>query len=373
MKNKITKELLLTDYPRYINKVKKDIFQNDDIIDTLKLLHQQYHPAFPENRFMAHNKYLIISNFYDRNVSLRNSDSVHQHPKLIFIHIPKNGGTSYDSYFKDIYKDNTPHYLYMIDDFFFNSWEHNIEYFNFPLLKDHIVKLNDQPKDYIKKGWFTIPENAITGIMYQNKAYFDKYATTYSHIHICTYNMSTNSNIVIDNIDYYIKQNSKIFIMLRDPINRIISEYNFFMEYAKENPFDLSNQYIIETMLRYDSFKSYIYQSNCHNYQLGFIYGNRWQINYIYTSEQIDCIKKMIIEKKIFVGILEYPECNKNLCQHMLSTKYESKIKLLNKNTSKLKFSRNDISDKDIEYLYEKNKEDYEIYNFALQYLKQNY
>ena len=57
----------------------------------------------------------------------------------------------------------------------------------------------------------------------------------------------------------------------------------------------------------------------------------------------------------------------------MLSTKYESKIKLLNKNTSKLKFSRNDISDKDIEYLYEKNKEDYEIYNFALQYLKQNY
>ena len=34
-------------------------------------------------------------------------------------------------------------------------------------------------------------------------------------------------------------------------------------------------------------------------------------MNYIYTSEQIDCIKKMIIEK-IFVGILEYPECNKN-------------------------------------------------------------
>ena len=143
----------------------------------------------------------------------------------------------------------------MIDDFFFNSWEHNIEYFNFPLLKDHIVKLKDQPKDYIKTGWFTIPENAITGIMYQNKAYFDKYATTYSHIHICTYNMSTNSNIVIDNIDYYMKQNTKIFIMLRDPINRIISEYNFFMEYAKENPFDLSNQYIIETMLRYEVLK----------------------------------------------------------------------------------------------------------------------
>ena len=121
--NNITKELLLTDYSNCIYLVKEDIFQNNGIIDCLnilKLLHQQYHPTYPDNRFESHKRYLSSFDFdiSNANISVYYSDIYYQPPELIFIHIPKNGGTSYHSYFKDIYKQNIPYYLYMIDNFF---------------------------------------------------------------------------------------------------------------------------------------------------------------------------------------------------------------------------------------------------------------
>ena len=59
--------------------------------------------------------------------------------------------------------------------------------------------------------------------------------------------------------------------MLRDPIDRIISEYNFLMKYTEKNTFDITNQYIIEIMLKYrNNFRNYIYGSECHNYLIRF-------------------------------------------------------------------------------------------------------
>jgi hypothetical protein len=364
----------LSDYGCFTKKIKEEMIKDDKIIHNLKILHQTYHSKYPENRYLAQVSYVknTRSKISVSEYDLKENDKPQE---FIFIHIPKTGGNSCNNLFRTIFCNNVSKlnkleshfsYIYMIDSFFYNSWEDNVRYFNFPL--------HDYQKGYY---WKSIPLAAISGDMYKNKTYFDKYSHPYSHIHLCLYDMSTNSDVVINNIDYYFKQSTKIFMMLREPIERLISEYYYFLRYVEKNKlYDVRNEYLVETMLKSNSFHDYIHNTNCHNYQLAFIYGKQWQKYHSFSSKQINYIKQLITEKKIYVGILEYPEYNKRLFKHIFPFVTRDNINYFNYklNENKGKYiTKKDLNKEEIKYLTNKNKDDYEIYNFALTYLFQNY
>ena len=355
------------EYITNIDIYKKYLLEHSNIkstIEKIQKLHQQYHSNYPNNRTNAISAYFSI--FPQMREQIRNHNHL-KSPNIsnsIFMHIPKTGGTSFNSVF------TTPRVSletlsYTIDNFYYNSWNYNILYMNLPFVLKTVYNT--------PKYWKLIPCNACSGNMYQNLNYFLQYHNKqYTHIHLSLYDMVSNANVVINNIDYFHQNNYKIMTLLRDPISRIKSEYKFFKGFVEKNKNMLHVSYITSKLIECNTIQDYIYHYNCHNYQIAYLYGITWMSNYTINERQLDKLIDMIQKKYIYVGILEnMPQTEtyfSNLLNMEIKTTHSNKTPHSNKDSN----IDTTLTPDDETYLMEKNKLDYQLYNFAKDYLLNN-
>lgn len=351
-------------YMSNIDIYKNYIFEHSNIkskIEQIKQLHQQYHNNYPNNRTNAISDYFSFFPQILKQIRDKNHLKPQNISKCIFIHIPKTGGTSFNSLFtKPTFFLETIGYT--IDNFYYNSWNYNILYMNFPFFQKQLYKKQNM--------WKLIPENSCSGNMYQNLNFFLQYHNQqYTHIHLSLYDMVSNSNVVINNIDYFHQNNYKIMTLLRDPISRIKSEYKFFKHYTQNNKNIMHVSYMTSKLIDCNTIQDYIYHYNCHNYQIAYLYGNTWMSNYSINETQLDKLIDMIQNKYIYVGILE----NMPQTETYFSNLLNMKIKTPHRNKTSEKKNKSNIdttlTPEDEKYLMEKNKLDYQLYNFAQKYL----
>lgn len=375
----------------YNNKYLSQIFAD------FKQLHDKYHATgIQRNRNDFLNTYKkIIRHFLDRHFKNRhwfapmlgnttdiiNSNNSSQINKTIFIHIPKTGGTTLYSLLSSELTNNdkikTTNIDYEIDNFFYNTWEYNIKQNYFPLLFNIIYKYCFD-KTHI---WCLLPENSLNGNNFQNIDNIMKY-NKYSllHCHIDLNQMTTNAHIILNNIDNIenIFGKHNIITLLRDPIDRIISEFNYYKLYCIQNSYSITHQYLLNELFKSKTINEYIYNIP-NNSQLSFLYGNYFgNINTHNINEShLEQIKTYIQDKKLYIGIIENISKTTNMLQDIYNTNISlNNSKKKNKSNSSsdfIKATRKDLSEKDIIYIKKNNQLDYDLYNFANKYLNDHY
>lgn len=206
--------------------------------------------------------------------------------KLIFVHIPKTGGTTFYAAMNNTYWNAEPNFNYR-----------------------HIIEKT---------------KNSNAGDIFE---------------------LSTN--------DRYL--NYQIMMMLRHPIDKVISEYYFFkemetlMNLVKRKPRDLTD---------------YIKEKQTNNATINFLKGRRLYDNKIVTKKDLEDVIESIEKLNIHVGIFE---------EYLLSLKYFSEVTEINwsKNieVKRITFNRpkiNEIDNSTKELILENNKLDFELYNYCL-------
>ena len=379
--DQILDDIQKSEYTNDTIDIYKNKLMNIDVlklyINMIKKLHDKFHHTYIDNRDLVYEQTMnfmlnfILKHFKPsierkrklnkfnrcKHTDLNNIKSKCKINNVILLHIPKTGGTSLFSALSSPISNG----IYTIDNFYTNSFDYNEKY-NFYLFFSDIIRLSTTKNI---REWIAIPENAISGKMYKNFDYFIKYKNeSFNHIHLSLYDMVSNSDVIINNIDYFAENNYKILIMLRDPIKRLKSEYKFFYKHRLSNPYSILMKYVFSNLE--NDFKSYIYNSNCHNYQIGFLYGFQWQTDYIINEQHLENLKKLIDKNILHFGILEYLEETEIYFSHILN----EDIKIPSKNQQKKDLDINvNLDENDIKYLIKKNKYDYDLYNYALNHM----
>ena len=103
-----------------------------------------------------------------------------------------------------------------------------------------VFKLEDEGKFNNKlETWTACPQNSVSSLYFDN---FKKIINLieynkFIHFHLYLPKFTTNTNLIFNKNNWKIinKNNIKIFTMIRDPINYLISFYNFIREAIENN------------------------------------------------------------------------------------------------------------------------------------------
>ena len=108
-----------------------------------------------------------------------------------------------------------------------------------------------------------------------------------------------------------------IFMMLRHPIDRLISEYSFFKERHEFTSLLNSNP---------NSFEDYICSQQTQNYMVGFLLGKRIYDTQPVNEDDYKQVKNTIDNIPILVGIFEHYEESMFYFQKVTGIRWKSKI-----------------------------------------------
>lgn len=179
--------------------------------------------------------------------------------------------------------------------------------------------------------------------------------TSFNYRHIVGDTMLSNSGDIFNPLknDYY--KDYKIFMMLRNPLDRLVSEYYFFKE----------REEFTGTMKVFPkTFEEYALRAPTDNYMISFLLGNKIYNKVRPNREDLDLILNTIESLNIVVGISEQFEKSLNLFSEKVDLKLPKKIE--NKRVT-IKRPLLDELSKDLKKLIvRRNELDYELYNYAL-------
>ena len=183
-----------------------------------------------------------------------------------------------------------------------------------------------------KSEWQTTPDFHYRHIIYETK--------------------KSNTTDIFNPLNYDKFKQYNIFMLLRNPIDRIISEYYFikdrpeFMNLLKPIPKNLT---------------SYIKNKQTQNYMVGFLLGKRMYDEDIVNKEDLNLAVNTINSLNIKVGIFDYYKASLNYFSSITKIKIPKKIdvKRITLNRPKIE----DVSEEIKELIIENNQLDFELYN----------
>ena len=177
----------------------------------------------------------------------------------------------------------------------------------------------------------------------------------FNYRHIDYKTKRSNSADIFNPLKYELYEQHNIFMLLRHPIDRLLSEYSFiktrpeFMNLIKPTPKD---------------FDSYVKSKQTQNYMIGFLVGKRMYDTSFVNRDDLELVKNAIRNINIKVGIFEQYEASLSYFSEYSNLKWPKKIDIkritLNRPTVA------DISEKTKLLILENNALDLDLYQYAL-------
>ncbi|MBL4624127.1 MAG: sulfotransferase family 2 domain-containing protein [Flavobacteriales bacterium] len=211
---------------------------------------------------------------------------------------------------------------------------------------------------HIPKTGGTTINTAMHNVYWQTEPDFN-----YRHIALKT-KVSTSADLFDpNNFDRYKDYN--VFMMLREPVDRIISEYYFLRE--RKEYIKLLNKPPVD-------FEDYYKKPQTHNYMVGFLVGKRIYDHKSTTKEDLERVIEAIEKLPIHVGIFEYFQQSLGYFKDVTSIEWARNIE-----AKRMTFNRpkvEDLSEQAKKEILELNHLDVELYKYCLakfENIKSNY
>ena len=177
----------------------------------------------------------------------------------------------------------------------------------------------------------------------------------FNYRHIDYKTKRSNSADIFNPLKYELYEQHNIFMLLRHPIDRLLSEYSFiktrqeFMNLIKPTPKD---------------FDSYVKSKQTQNYMIGFLVGKRMYDTSFVNRDDLELVKNAIRNINIKVGIFEQYEASLSYFSEYSNLKWPKKIDIkritLNRPTVA------DISEETKLLILKNNALDLDLYQYAL-------
>jgi len=201
---------------------------------------------------------------------------------------------------------------------------------------------------HIPKTGGTTINTAMQGTYWQTKPDF-----FYRHIDPKT--MVSNSADIFNPRNFEKYQSFKIFMMLRNPIDRAISEYSFIKE--RRDFFSLLKN-------KPKDFREYILNSQTSNGVIKFLFGHKMYSPIKITERDLDKVLEATDALPIYTGIFE--EFGKSLAYFSENTGVTFNNKLEVKRITFKRPKVDEISNEVKNLIIENNQFDFELYNYCL-------
>ena len=200
---------------------------------------------------------------------------------------------------------------------------------------------------HIPKTGGTTINCAMNKSQWQTKPDFN-----YRHIIYETKKSNCEDIFLPENYPKYLE--FKIFMLLRNPIDRLISEYYFikdrheFMSLIRPIPRNL---------------KEYIKNNQTNNYMIGFLVGKRMYDKNLVNEKDYELVIKAIENLNIHVGLFEEFEKSLHYFSTQTKIKWPKNIPIKRITLSRPKF--NDVSDEIKDLILKHNALDFKLYNYC--------
>jgi hypothetical protein len=183
----------------------------------------------------------------------------------------------------------------------------------------------------------------------------------FNYRHILYETKRSNSNDIFNPVNYNKYDNYNIFMLLRNPIDRLISEYYFikdrseFMSLIKPIPKNLN---------------AYIKSKPTQNYMIGFLLGKRMYDEELVTEDDLELVINTINNLDIHVGIFEAYAKSLSHFSSITGFKLPKNIdvKRITLNRPKLE----SISEETKELIKKNNALDFKLYAYCLKRFEEN-
>ena len=184
-----------------------------------------------------------------------------------------------------------------------------------------------------------------------------KWQTTpdFNYRHIDYKTKRSNSADIFNPLKYELYEQHNIFMLLRHPIDRLLSEYSFikprpeFMNLIKPTPKD---------------FDSYIKNKQTQNYMIGFLVGKRMYDPSFVNRDDLDLVKNAIRNIDIKVGVFEEYAASLSYFSNYSKLKWPKKIEI--KRITLNRPSVSEVSEETKALILKHNALDLELYDYAL-------
>lgn len=174
--------------------------------------------------------------------------------------------------------------------------------------------------------------------------------------HILYETKKSNSADIFNPLNYDNYRNYNIFMIVRHPIDRIISEYYFIKD--REEFMGLLNP-------RPNSIKDYIKNRQTNNYMLGFLLGKRMYDTDYVTNEDLSLVQNTINQINIKVGVFEDYQTSMMFFSKTTGIKLPKSIDI--KRITLNRPSLNQVSEEIKNLIIKHNQLDLKLYEFCVE------
>lgn len=178
----------------------------------------------------------------------------------------------------------------------------------------------------------------------------------FNYRHIVLKTKNSNAGDIFNPVNFEQYKQYKIFMMLRHPIDRLVSEYYFIQE--RKNFIDLLNKKPVD-------FNSYVQNFQTHNGVINFLKGRRFFDTRKATENDLDDVLDAIEQLPIHVGIFEEFAASLQYFSDTTGIQWNREMEV-----KRMTFKRPQISDLSSEIkelILDSNKLDLELYQFCLE------
>jgi Sulfotransferase family len=183
----------------------------------------------------------------------------------------------------------------------------------------------------------------------------------FNYRHIIYETKKSNSEDIFDPVNYDEYMGYNIFMILRDPIDRLISEYYFI----KDRQEFLS---LIQPVPR--NFKQYVLSRQTNNYMIGFLVGKRMFDKNLVNNEDLELVLDTINNLNINVGIFESYSKSLSYFSSITGIKWPKNIDI--KRITLNRPSIDQVSEEIKELIKKNNSLDFKLYNYCLEKFEEN-